>query len=84
MKKFIFIILACAMVQAASAQTAQPKYSNLDASPADILYYPLRAANVKKGDNTNPVIKIIYSRPSKKGRTIFGVLEKYDTVWRLG
>ncbi|MFT3822486.1 MAG: DUF2911 domain-containing protein [Chitinophagaceae bacterium] len=29
-------------------------------------------------------IKITYGRPYKKGREIFGVLEKYDSVWRVG
>lgn len=29
-------------------------------------------------------ISIVYSRPSVKGRTIFGGLEAYDKVWRLG
>ena len=29
-------------------------------------------------------ITITYGRPYKKGRVIFGELEKYDNVWRLG
>ena len=29
-------------------------------------------------------VKIAYSRPSTKGRTIFGELVKYDEMWRLG
>ncbi|MEN8927313.1 MAG: DUF2911 domain-containing protein [Flavobacteriales bacterium] len=29
-------------------------------------------------------VKIEYSRPSAKGRTIFGELVKYDEMWRLG
>jgi Protein of unknown function (DUF2911) len=29
-------------------------------------------------------VTITYGRPSKNGREIFGALEKYDKVWRLG
>ena len=58
------------------------KFSKPDDSPMDALYYPLNATKVK--DNSMPLIKVLYSRPQKKGREIFGVLEQYDKVWRLG
>lgn len=29
-------------------------------------------------------VSVTYGRPSKNGREIFGSLEKYDKVWRLG
>lgn len=29
-------------------------------------------------------VKVLYSQPSKKGRTIFGGVVKYDKVWRTG
>lgn len=29
-------------------------------------------------------VRIVYSRPSMKGRTIFGELEAYDEIWRTG
>ena len=29
-------------------------------------------------------ISVTYGRPSKNGREIFGSLEKYDKIWRLG
>jgi Protein of unknown function (DUF2911) len=29
-------------------------------------------------------VTVTYGRPSKNGREIFGALEKYDKVWRLG
>ena len=31
-----------------------------------------------------PVARVIYSRPSKDGRQIFGNVVKYGTYWRLG
>ena len=29
-------------------------------------------------------VSVTYGRPYKKGREIFGKLEKFDNVWRLG
>lgn len=68
----------------AQDKVAAIKYPNPDASPLDALYYPLNAVKVKKDDTSLPLIKVLYSRPQKKGREIFGVLEQYDKVWRLG
>jgi len=71
---------------AANAQTTTPvvKFSSIDPSPLDALYYPINAVKVKKEDTSLPIIKVLYSRPMKKGREIFGVLEQFDKVWRLG
>lgn len=69
----------------ANAQNAGAvKFPAIDASPLDVVYYPLNSTKVKKDDPTMPIIKVLYSRPSKKGREIFGVLEQFDKVWRLG
>jgi hypothetical protein len=37
-----------------------------------------------KGESGTLVARVIYSRPQKKGRKIFGELEPYGNVWRLG
>ena len=59
------------------------KFARIDKSPADIVYYPLNI--VKEKDlSKKPLIKIIYSRPAKNGRPIFGVLEQFGNVWRTG
>ncbi|MDQ7949255.1 MAG: DUF2911 domain-containing protein [Pedobacter sp.] len=85
MFKKLSLCLALAFCCAAlHAQTSPVKYPNLDASPMDALYYPLNAVKVKKEDTSLPLIKVVYSRPQKKGREIFGVLEQFDKVWRLG
>lgn len=60
------------------------KFPNLDGSPADISYFPSKAAFAKAGDDTAPLIKVVYSRPSLKGRVIFGTLEAFGKVWRVG
>ncbi|MEM0938435.1 MAG: DUF2911 domain-containing protein [Bacteroidota bacterium] len=70
--------------------TEAQQFPELDASPMDAAYYPPRAAfrtfakteEAKTADE--PVIRVIYSRPQKKGREIFGELVKYGEVWRVG
>lgn len=57
----------------ASAQ----KFSDIDKSPHDISYY-------KPKRNAPPVVKVLYGRPQKKGRRIFGNLVPYDKIWRTG
>lgn len=86
MKKTILSLLLAAIGFTVNAQTtATPvKYPIVDPSPMDALYYPLNAVKVKKDDMSMPIIKVLYSRPSKKGREVFGVLEQFDKVWRLG
>jgi hypothetical protein len=53
------------------------KFSDIDKSPHDISYF-------KAKRNAPPVIKVLYGRPQKKGRRIFGNLVPYDKVWRTG
>lgn len=80
MKKLVFIALFAVLAIGARAQDV--KFPGLDTSPADIVYYPLNVAKAK--DNSTPLIKVVYSRPAKKGREIFGVLEQFGKVWRVG
>jgi hypothetical protein len=58
----------------------------LDKSPMDMSYYPVDYPKLKMSGNiAEPLIaRVIYSRPQKNGRTIFGDLIKYGSVWRLG
>ncbi|TCD02399.1 DUF2911 domain-containing protein [Pedobacter frigidisoli] len=83
----IFIVVFALLCFGANAQetaSTEVKFAVADPSPADIVYYPLNAAKLKAGDFTKPNIKVVYSRPQKKGRDIFGVLEQYGSVWRFG
>lgn len=84
MKKLSLCLILALFDFAVNAQTTPIKFPILDASPMDALYYPLNAVKVKKDDASLPIIKVLYSRPQKKGREIFGVLEQFDKVWRLG
>ncbi|MCH2490680.1 MAG: DUF2911 domain-containing protein [Flavobacteriales bacterium] len=57
--------------------TLAQSFPTMDASPMDL-------AMARADRNTPPVARVIYSRPSKKGREIFGELVPYDQVWRTG
>lgn len=62
--------------------------SRLDVSPMDQAVYPAKAAytNYLKGEEAKltPKIAVLYSRPYKKGRDIFGKMLKQGDVWRIG
>ena len=82
MKKLSLFVLFAFFGLAVNAQDV--KFANLDKSPLDVVYFPLRATQVKAGDNTMPVMKVTYSRPSKNDREIFGALIPFGKVDRLG
>jgi hypothetical protein len=58
----------------------------LDRSPMDMSYYPANYPVLKIQDKiTEPLVaRVVYSRPQKAGRAVFGGLVKYGEVWRLG
>lgn len=55
-------------------------YLPVDVSPMDAVYYPLQATSSKD----MPKVKVLYSRPQKKNRAVFGNLVKYGEIWRFG
>ncbi|WP_264537955.1 DUF2911 domain-containing protein [Flavobacterium sp. N1736] len=83
MKKFSLLAITLLIAISVQAQDAV-KFAPLDASPLDIAYSPNKAVKFKKTDNPSPAIKVIYSRPSVKGRVVFGDLIKFGEVWRIG
>lgn len=62
------------------------KVSGLDKSPMDMIYYPPEYPVLKMSGKITglPVARVIYSRPFKDQRTIFGNVVKYGAYWRLG
>jgi len=52
------------------------KFSKMDASPMDLALY--------RDKNDAAVARVIYSRPQKRNREIFGKLIPYGEVWRTG
>ncbi len=68
---FVFAILLLLPV------TSFAELPALDKSPADITY-------LRKSRDDAPAARVIYSRPQKKSREIFGALVPYGQVWRTG
>ncbi len=84
MKK-VFAILSTCMLFTCLA-IGQTKLPAIDKSPMDMSYYPAGYPVLKIQDKvTEPLVaRLIYSRPTKNGRVIFGDLLEYGKVWRLG
>jgi len=82
-KTFFTGIIAIFFSMASGGQSSLPA---IDKSPLDISYYPVDYPVLKIKDQVKEplVARIVYSRPKKEGRTIFGGLVEYGTVWRLG
>jgi Protein of unknown function (DUF2911) len=61
-------------------------YAIIDISPMDMSYFPVDYPKRKMAHDitTPPIVRVIYSRPHKQGRKIFGSLQKYGEPWRLG
>ncbi len=97
---FVFMMMSCdrktdqpAQVIKIDSLTSVDKntYASADQSPMDMSYYPPGFPLQKmagKDSSTIPVARVIYSRPHKKGRQVFGDNEKsicrYGRPWRLG
>jgi DUF2911 family protein len=74
-------------VGSSTAPAAQdPRGASLDKSPMDMSYYPVDYTKEKMVKSTEePLIaRVIYSRPKKDNRVIFGEVVKYGAPWRLG
>jgi hypothetical protein len=86
MKKFLFLTLFLTTLCAAQAQSNGSKVPALDRSPMDMAYFPANYPVLKIQDKASePLLaRVIYSRPQKNNRTVFGELVEYDKVWRLG
>jgi hypothetical protein len=89
MKKLFATLLIASSFLYGSAQgqaSVKPKVPVLDKSPMDMAYYPSNYPVLKIQDKASePLLaRVIYSRPQKDNRVIFGELIDYNTVWRLG
>jgi hypothetical protein len=85
MKQLSFFIILFFSISFCNAQN-DDSLPPLDKSPMDMCYYPSNYPVLKIEDKTNsPVMaRVIYSRPQKNGRIIFGDLVEYGKVWRMG
>ena len=86
MKKLLMVVFAALLFCTGYAQDS--KWPKVDVSNMDAEYFPAQAAwrNYLSGEDRNmsPKIKVVYSRPMKKEREIFGALVPYGKEWRLG
>ncbi|MFN8356806.1 MAG: DUF2911 domain-containing protein [Spirosomataceae bacterium] len=76
-------LLTCLFVSAAVLSTWAQTFRNPDKSPMDLAYFPDNFAHDRKGDE-KALVRVMYSRPIKNGREVFGKLVPYDKVWRTG
>lgn len=81
----LFTLLLCTL-----GLSGQEDFPDLDKSVMDAAYYPQRAAlrsfaeTDEERTAMEPKIRVLYSRPLKNDREIFGDLLPYGEPWRAG
>ena len=80
------LLLTAAIAGCTLIALSQAKFPPMDKSPMDMSYCPNGYPVQKIQDKiTDPLLaRVVYSRPQKNGRVIFGELVEYGKVWRLG
>lgn len=80
------IAVLISLLMGVTLASAQSKPAAIDKSPLDISYYPTDYPILKIQDKVSEplVARVVYSRPQKNGRKLFGDLVSYGKVWRLG
>lgn len=84
----LLLPIALLLTMSITTLSAQ-KFPDIDKSPMDMAYYPSRVAfrafgKTDEEKNAKPVIRVVYSRPMKSGRNVFGETIKYGELWRVG
>lgn len=77
MKKTHLLLLLGFLLTAFVYQVKAQDFQPLDKSPHDIVYY-------RKTNLMPPLVKVLYGRPQKSGREIFGNVVPFGKVWRVG
>ena len=83
------LVLVVSTFLTVSVYAQNGRFAPLDKSPMDQSYYPVNYPILKiqatPDKPVDPVIaRVIYSRPQKNGRSVFGELVEYGQVWRMG
>lgn len=84
------LLLSFAFLLTLSLSTlSAQEFPAVDKSSMDMAYYPPRVAfrafgKTDEEKNAKPMIRVIYSRPLKNNRVVFGELQKYGEIWRVG
>ena len=88
--KNLFAVLSIACLMAVAFSANAQNFPKADASIMDMAYFPDRSAffyfakNDEEKKARTKKMRVTYSRPAKKGRTIFGDLIPYGEMWRAG
>jgi len=80
------LILSVSLMALTGLCFSQSNLPPLDKSPMDMCYYPLDypVLKIQHKSDVLPVARVIYGRPQKNNRSIFGDLVPYDMIWRVG
>ncbi len=80
------LLAICLLTAISLFGNAQSKVPPIDKSPMDMSYYPAGYPLLKIQDKAlEPLVaRVVYGRPQRNGRTIFGELVEFGKVWRLG
>jgi Protein of unknown function (DUF2911) len=87
--KYLFVLLITCSIFTSKTFAQMPAMTTIppvDKSVMDMSTYPANYPLLKIQDKANEPIaaRVIYSRPLKSGRVIFGELLEYNKVWRFG
>jgi hypothetical protein len=79
----IFLFVSCTLYSAIAQNKNIPP---IDKSGMDMSYYPVNYPILKIQDKAKDplIMRVIYSRPQKNGRDVFGGLVEYGQIWRVG
>src|SRR5450432_4106467 len=80
------LLLAVFFLSVSGYGISQSTLPPLDKSPMDMCYYPVDYPVLKIQHKADAplVARVIYGRPQKNDRSIFGDLVPYDMIWRVG
>lgn len=84
MKKMLIVVVCLGGLF--SGISGQTKLAPIDKSPLDLCYLPNNYPVLKIQNKATepPLARILYSRPQKNGRQVYGELVEFGKVWRLG
>jgi len=77
------LILVFILLMVFAVVSYAQSFRGTDRSPMDMAYLPDNFAH-DRTEGQEAIIKVVYSRPQKKGREVFGGLVVYGEVWRTG
>ena len=86
MKQIFFFIVFIVFILGSTQAQPTSSIPAIDKSPMDMCTYPASYPLLKIQDKAKEplVARVIYSRPLKNNRIIFGDLLEYNKVWRFG